>query len=47
MEKMDYQVPRASWVSLETEAPKENVVIRESQETEAHKANGENQAFQA
>lgn len=47
MEKMDYQVLRASWVSLEIEVPKENVVIREFQETEAHKANRENQGFQA
>lgn len=45
MGKMDYQVFRASWVSLEREAPKENGVIRESQETEAHKVNKENQAF--
>lgn len=47
MEKMEYQVLRASWVSLETEAPKENVVIRGFQETEAHKVNRENQALQA
>lgn len=47
MEKMDYQVLRASWASLEIEAPKESVVIREFQETEAHKANRENQAFPA
>lgn len=47
MEKMDYQVLRASWVNLETEAPKENAVIREFQETEAHKVNVANQALWA
>jgi len=47
MEKMDYQVLRVSWVNLEIEAPKENVVTREFQGTEAHKVNRGNQAFQA
>lgn len=44
---MDYQVLRASWVNLETEAPKENAVIKESQETEVHRVNVENQVLPA
>lgn len=47
MEKMDYQVLRASWVNLATEAPKENAVIREFQETEALKVNVGSQVLRA